>query len=114
MQELPNSTHATTSKRRGDSLDKSSNQEKRTSKDPEETDLGVDLADLGLPAGNDEHIMLDATTAGRENAIIASTLGWSSCGRVEHLPGESLSDLSSRDLDPKLVYMREWNVGPVP
>ena len=56
--------HVSASQRPGDHLDTSSNQEKRTSKDPEETGADVDLADFGIPERNGAHIRLDMTDMG--------------------------------------------------
>ena len=109
VKEPPNSMHAPASKRPGEPLDNSSNKGKRTSMDPEGTDLEVDLADFGIPAGNGNQIRLDAKAAGRGNAIIAPTLGRpsyervSNMARAEHLAGESFNAISMRDSDPKLV-----------
>ena len=71
-QEPSNSMHAPTSKRPGEPLVTSPNKEKRTSEDPEESDLNVDLAYFGIPAGADDHIRLDVTIEVRENAIVHS------------------------------------------
>ena len=52
----------------------SSNTGKRTSKDKEETELEVSLADSGRPSDNDDYICLAAAAKDRANAIEYSTL----------------------------------------
>ena len=70
-----NSLCASTSKRPGEPLDASPDKEKRASKDPEDADLDVNVADFGIPSGNDNDIRLNVTGADRGSAVDSPTAG---------------------------------------
>ena len=57
---IPRPLADTSSKRPVGYLDTSTNEERRTSRDPDETSLDVSLADLGIPPWGDKTIPLDA------------------------------------------------------
>ena len=104
----PNSLHPSSPKPPGGPLDATSNKGQRFSREPEERDCYVNLADFGIPAHNDDHIRLGATDQDRENAINEPTLGWSSFERLYGLTrGTPLTAAST------MAFRRKGRMDPI-
>ena len=116
---IPRPLADTSSKRPVGYLDTSTNEERRTSRDPDETSLDVSLADLGIPPWGDKTIPLDANLGDRERAISFPTPGRSGFERLyeanagQHITHECFDTTPLRDLDPTPANERNWGVGPL-
>ena len=110
VQKIPRPVVGTPLKSPGESLDTSCHEERRTSRDPDETSWGVSLAAFGIPSWGDTHIRLDANLKGRERATKLPTLGWSSFERLhedyvgQHFTHEWFDTRQPHKLDPNVAY----------
>ena len=90
VQMNPNTPVSSAPKRLGAPLDTSSNKERRTFLDHDDTSGDISLADFGVLSWNDKHIRLDVNGADIEHAAQHPALIWPSFERLYGAPPGSI------------------------